>query len=192
LPNITAKNHHRRDHPGTSLEYTKRHTPGDGLESAITQDLPSTLTNTAIVRGVNDSTGVALAEVYDISYDTNHCRKHYVIEALYKYGRRREIGGFLACNCPKESDVRALGPELTQYGVPKVWNDRLGAARWHRRLIAAMMDGKQPYSPAASSANGRCAAIIASGLAPADRKGVGNGVELPAGKYHCDCARCKQ
>ena len=41
------------------------HAPGDGRESAIIADLPPG-NYTAIVRGVNNSTGVALVEVYDL------------------------------------------------------------------------------------------------------------------------------
>ena len=41
------------------------HAPRDGRESAIIADLPAG-NYTAIVRGVNDTTGVALAEVYDL------------------------------------------------------------------------------------------------------------------------------
>ena len=44
--------------------------PGDGRESAIIADLPAG-NYTAIVRGVNNSTGVALVEVYDLSPETN-------------------------------------------------------------------------------------------------------------------------
>ena len=44
--------------------------PGDGLESAIIADLPPG-NYTAIARGVNDTTGVALVEVYDLSPETN-------------------------------------------------------------------------------------------------------------------------
>jgi hypothetical protein len=39
--------------------------PGDGRESAMIADLPAG-NYTAIVRGVNSSTGVALVEVYDL------------------------------------------------------------------------------------------------------------------------------
>src|SRR6267143_1456462 len=39
--------------------------PGDGRESAIIADLPAG-NYTAIVRGVNSTTGVALVEVYDL------------------------------------------------------------------------------------------------------------------------------
>jgi hypothetical protein len=41
------------------------HAPRDGRESAIIADLPSG-NYTAIVRGVNNTTGVALVEVYDL------------------------------------------------------------------------------------------------------------------------------
>ena len=41
------------------------HAPGDGRESAIIADL-SAGNYTAIVRGVNNMTGVALVEVYDL------------------------------------------------------------------------------------------------------------------------------
>ncbi len=39
--------------------------PGDGRESAIIADLPAG-NYTAIVRGVNNTTGVGLVEVYDL------------------------------------------------------------------------------------------------------------------------------
>jgi len=41
------------------------HAPGDGRESAIIADLPAG-NYTAIVRGVNATTGVGLVEVYDL------------------------------------------------------------------------------------------------------------------------------
>ena len=44
--------------------------PGDPFESAIIADLPAG-NYTAIVRGVNNMTGVALVEVYDLSPETS-------------------------------------------------------------------------------------------------------------------------
>src|SRR5207247_7494132 len=44
--------------------------PGDPSESAIIANLPAG-NYTAIVRGVNSTTGVALVEVYDLSYDAD-------------------------------------------------------------------------------------------------------------------------
>ena len=48
---------------------TSGYAPGDGRESAIIADLPPG-NYTAIVRGVNNTTGVALVEVYDLSPDS--------------------------------------------------------------------------------------------------------------------------
>ena len=45
---------------------TSGHAPTDGRESAIIADLPAG-SYTAIVRGANNTTGVALVEVYDLS-----------------------------------------------------------------------------------------------------------------------------
>src|SRR5438132_12231278 len=42
------------------------HAPGDSSESAIIANLPAG-NYTAIVRGVNNTTGVALVEVYDLN-----------------------------------------------------------------------------------------------------------------------------
>ena len=44
---------------------TSGHAPADGRESAIIADLPPG-NYTAIVRGVNDTTGVGLVEVYEL------------------------------------------------------------------------------------------------------------------------------
>ena len=44
---------------------TSGHAPGDGRESAIIADLPPG-NYTAIVQGLNNTTGVALVEVYDL------------------------------------------------------------------------------------------------------------------------------
>ena len=65
------------------------HAPGDGRESAIIADLPPG-NYTAIVRGVNDSTGVALAEVYDLSSDTNSILGNIQYSQLCADGRQRD------------------------------------------------------------------------------------------------------
>jgi hypothetical protein len=55
-------NHHRE--PGRDI-INSGYAPSDGRESAIIADLPPG-NYTAIVRGVNDTTGVGLVEVYDL------------------------------------------------------------------------------------------------------------------------------
>ena len=92
--------------------------PGDGRESAIIADLPAG-NYTAIVRGVNNMTGVALVEVYDLSPDTNSILGNISTRAFVQTGDDVMIGGFIVAGTgPKRVIVRAIGPELTQYGVP--------------------------------------------------------------------------
>ena len=68
--------------------------PGDGRESAIIADLPAG-NYTAIVRGVNNTTGVALVEVYDLSADTNSILATSVLAAFVQTGDNVMIGGFI-------------------------------------------------------------------------------------------------
>jgi hypothetical protein len=99
------------------------HAPSNGLESAIIADLlPGNYT--AIVRGVNDTTGVGLVEVYDLNPGTaspsilrNISSRSVVLE-----GDNVMIGGFIVSGT-KRVIVRAIGPELTRYGVRNVLTD---------------------------------------------------------------------
>jgi len=99
--------------------------PSNGFESAIIADLlPGNYT--AIVRGVNDTTGVGLVEVYDLdpvtissSFLRNISSRSVVLTADDVM-----IGGFIVQGSgPKRVIVRAIGPELTQYGVRNVLTD---------------------------------------------------------------------
>ncbi len=92
--------------------------PGDARESAIIADLPAG-NYTAIVRGVNDTTGVALVEVYDLSPESNSILGNISTRSFVQTGDNVMIGGFIVQGAqPKRVIVRAIGPELTQYGVP--------------------------------------------------------------------------
>jgi N-acetylneuraminic acid mutarotase len=94
------------------------HAPGNPLESAIIADLPPG-NYTAIVRGVNNTTGVALAEVYDLSPETNSLLGNISTRAFVQTDDNVMIGGFIVEGTqPKRVIIRAMGPELTQYGVP--------------------------------------------------------------------------
>ena len=92
--------------------------PGDGRESAIIAELPPG-NYTAIVRGVNNTTGVALVEVYDLSPETSSILGNISTRSFVQTGDNVMIGGFIVEGTqPKRVIVRAIGPELTQYGVP--------------------------------------------------------------------------
>jgi hypothetical protein len=157
--------------------------PGDGLESAIIADLPEG-NYTAIVRGVNSTTGVALVEVYDLSPETSSILGNISTRSFVQTGDNVMIGGFIIQGtAAKRVIVRALGPSLTQYGVPNVLanptlelHDGTGALiasnnNWATTIIGGIITANQVHE------------IQASGYAP------GNGfesaiiAELPPGNY---------
>jgi hypothetical protein len=92
--------------------------PGDPNESAIVANLPPG-NYTAIVRGVNNTTGVALVEVYDLDPFSASFLSNISTRSFVQTGDNVMIGGFIV-EGPQSRNViiRAIGPELNQYGVP--------------------------------------------------------------------------
>jgi N-acetylneuraminic acid mutarotase len=94
------------------------HAPGDARESAIIADLPAG-NYTAIVRGLNNTTGVALVEVYDLSSDSSSILGNISTRAFVQTLDNVLIGGFIVRgSSSKRVIIRAIGPELSQHGVP--------------------------------------------------------------------------
>src|ERR1039457_7209152 len=92
--------------------------PSNATESAIIATLqPGNYT--AIVGGKNNTTGVALVEVYDLSSGTTSILGNTSTRGLVQTGANVMIGGFIIQGTsPETVIVRAIGPSLTQYGVP--------------------------------------------------------------------------
>ena len=97
---------------------TSGHAPTEPSESAIVAILePGNYT--AIVRGVNSTVGVALVEVYDLDTTTTSILGNISTRSFVQTGADVMIGGFIIEGTgPKRVIVRAIGPELTQHGVP--------------------------------------------------------------------------
>jgi uncharacterized protein YggT (Ycf19 family) len=93
------------------------HVPTAASESAIIADLqPGNYT--AIVRGVNNLNGVALVEVYDLDSDASSSLANISTRSFVQTGEHVMIGGFIVQGSgPKSVIIRAIGPELTQYGI---------------------------------------------------------------------------
>jgi hypothetical protein len=89
------------------------HAPTQPSESAIIATLqPGNYT--AIVRGVNNTTGVALVEVYDISPQATSILSNISTRAFVQTGNNVMIGGFIVGgNGSKTVIIRAIGPELS-------------------------------------------------------------------------------
>jgi hypothetical protein len=159
------------------------HAPRDPRESAIIADLPPG-NYTAIVRGVNNMTGVGLVEVYDLSPGNDSILGNISTRAFVQTDDNVMIGGFIVAGAqPKQVIIRAIGPELTQYGVPNALanptlelHDSTGALiasndSWQHTIIGGIITSDQ------------VAAIRASGHAPADPRESAIITFLPPGNY---------
>jgi plastocyanin len=99
------------------------HAPTDPGESAIIATLvPGNYT--AIVRGMNSSTGNALVEVYDLSPANISILGNISTREFVQTDDNVMIGGFIVQGSQaKRVILRAIGPELTPFGVPDVLAD---------------------------------------------------------------------
>ena len=159
------------------------HAPKDGRESAIIADLPPG-NYTAIVRGVNDTTGVALVEVYDLSPETDSTLGNVSTRSFVQTGDNVMIGGFIVQGTElKTVIVRAIGPELTPFGVPNALadptlelHDETGALiasnnNWVQTIIGGIITTNQVRD------------IRNSGHAPTDPRESAIIATLPPGNY---------
>jgi hypothetical protein len=94
--------------------------PVYSTESAILRTLdPGSYT--AVVRGKNDTTGVSVVEVYDLSATSNSKLANVSTRGFVETGNNVMIGGFIAGH-PTSANVpvivRAIGPSLAAFGVP--------------------------------------------------------------------------
>ena len=73
---------------------------------------------------MSNTTGVALVEVYDLSSDTASALDNISTRSFVQTGNDVMIGGFIVEGSgPKTVIVRAIGPELTHFGIPNVLAD---------------------------------------------------------------------
>lgn len=90
--------------------------PTNALESAILKTLdPGSYT--AIVRGVNNTTGVGLVEAYDLDRTTDSVLGNISTRGLVQTGDNAMIGGFIVVGTdPQKVIVRGIGPSLPLTG----------------------------------------------------------------------------
>ena len=117
------------------------HAPTAASESAIIANLqPGNYT--AIVRGVNNTTGVALVEVDDLSPAASSSLGNISTRSFVQTDEHVMIGGFVVQGTGAQRVIiRAIGPELTQYGIPDpLANPRLELHNGSGALIASNDD----------------------------------------------------
>ncbi len=123
-------------------------------------------------------------EVYDLSPETNSILGNISTRAFVQTGDNVMIGGFIvAGDVSKRVIVRAIGPELTQYGIPNALadptlelHDGAGALiasndNWQHTIIGGIITASQVHD------------ITNSGYAPSDPRESAIIADLPAGSY---------
>jgi hypothetical protein len=161
------------------------HAPTQPTESAIIANLPPG-NYTAVVRGVNNTIGVALVEAYDLSASipSPSILGNISTRGLVQMDDNVMIGGFIVQGpVPKRVIVRAIGPELIQYGVPNVLSDPTLELHDGTGALIAANDNWQATIIGGIITMDQVAAIRSSGHAPTvatESAIIGN---LPPGNY---------
>jgi glucose/arabinose dehydrogenase len=151
--------------------------PSNDLEPAIDATLnPGAYT--AVVGGKNNTSGVALVEVYDLGQAAPAKLANLSTRAFVSTGDNIVIGGFLlgGHNGAGRIVVRGLGPSLTAAGVPNALVDpTLELRDGDGALLAANNDWQDDALQAS--------ALTFAGLAPPNNLESGLVANLPPGLY---------
>lgn len=144
--------------------------PTDNRESAIVATLESKNTGyTAIVRGKNNTTGIGLAEIYDLgtaSLDSSSTSRlaNISTRGTVLTGNDVMIGGFIISGASTKVIARGIGPELTKQGVAGALQDTtlelrngagsliIGNDDWRSTQQQQIIDTKVPPSDDRESA----------------------------------------
>ena len=121
---VLVSNDNWKDSPQRSEIEANGLAPGDDRESAILRSLdPGRYT--AIVRGKDNTTGIALVEAYDIQKDAS-LLANISTRGFVETDDNVMIGGFIAGNnsAPTRILIRAIGPSLKN-NVPSAMDDPL-------------------------------------------------------------------
>ena len=75
---------------------------------------------TAVVRGVDGGTGTGVVEVYDLGSSSGSLFTNLSTRGYVQTGDNVMIAGLIVVTQPTSVIIRAVGPSLTQFGVPDV------------------------------------------------------------------------
>jgi hypothetical protein len=129
-------------------------------------------------------TGVALVEVYDLSNDASSILGNISTRSFVPTGDNVMIGGFIVQGTqPKRVIVRAIGLELTQYGVPNLLADPTLELHNGNGALIARNDNWQHTIIGGIITRDQVSDIRNSGYAPGDANESAIIADLPAGDY---------
>lgn len=175
---VTVANNNWRDDPAQEAAIMASGIPPvSDLESAIDVTLdPGAYT--AVVRGNNGTSGVALVEVYDIDQAADSKLANLSTRAFAGTSDNIVIAGFVLGGAGGDTGmvVRGIGPSLTEAGVPGALADpTLELRDGNGELRAANNDWQDNPDQAAE--------MTAAGLAPTNQLESGIALVLPPGLY---------
>ena len=151
--------------------------PTNDLEAAIDATL-SPGNYSAIVKGKNNTTGVGLVEVYDLSAAVPAKLGNISTRALVSTGSNIVIAGFILGNNSGNDRIvaRGIGPSLTAQGVPNALADPVIELRDGNGTLLVSNNDWQDNPVQASE-------LMAAGLAPSSPLESGISRTLPPGLY---------
>jgi hypothetical protein len=151
--------------------------PGNDKESALVATLPPGA-HTAIVQGVNQSTGTAVIEVYDLEALTATMLANISTRGFVGSGNDALIGGFILGGTAGTPHIviRGLGPSLTAAGIADALADPTITIVNQNGATLATNDNWQDDAAGA-------AAITSSGFAPKAPAESAVVLQLPPASY---------
>jgi len=176
-PFITITNDNWRDDPAQeALILATGLPPANNLESAIVATLPPG-SYTAVVRGRNDTSGVALFEVYDLDQGGLNKLGNISTRAFVSTGDNIVIAGFiLGGNSGNDKVIlRGIGPSILIGLTPRLENPTLELRNSNGALIRFNNNWQDDAAQAAE--------IVAAGLAPNHNLEAAIAETLPPGLY---------
>jgi photosystem II stability/assembly factor-like uncharacterized protein len=175
---VTIADDNWRDDPAQEAAITATGIPpSNDLESAIVTTLnPGTYT--ALVAGKNNTSGVALVEIYDLSHAADSQLANISTRAFVSTGDNIVIAGFMlgGGNSNGRIVVRGIGPSLSGTGVANALADPLLELRNGNGALIAVNDNWQDNSVQAAE-------LLAAGLAPTSNFESGLAMTLSPGLY---------
>jgi hypothetical protein len=175
---VTVTNDNWRDDPAQEAAIIATGIPpSNNLESAIDVTLdPGTYT--AVVKGKNNTSGVALVEVYDFSQAASAKLGNISTRAFVSTGSDLVIAGFILGGGSADGSiaVRGIGPSLTGLGVPNALADPILELRdGNGALLVSNNDWQDNAAQAAE--------LTAAGLGLSNDLEAGLTATLPPGLY---------
>jgi hypothetical protein len=152
--------------------------PADDRESAL-MFLPGRGVNyTLVVRGKNNTTGIGVAEIYDLWQSSDAVLANISGRAFIDTGDNALFGGFISGaggGAPTRLVIRGIGPSLTAAGVPGALQDPImDVFNSNGTIVATNDDWKTGLQQSE---------IQATGLAPADDREAAVVGIFPAGTF---------